>query len=55
MMNKQEIEKAIEVLASFDGTEDGDLQMAIEIAVPLLEQQLTKWMPLPEPYYHLGM
>lgn len=53
-MNKQEIEKAIKVLASFDGTEDIELQKAIEIAVPLLERESAKatqqlnnrWIPV---------
>ena len=39
-MNNQEIDKAIGVLSSFDGTEDQDLQEAIEIAVPLLQKKL---------------
>ena len=39
-MNKQEIEKAIGILSSLDGTEDQGLQEAIEIAVPLLQREL---------------
>ncbi len=41
-MSKQEIEKAIYKLASYDGTEDKELQNAIEIAVPTLEKQLAR-------------
>lgn len=48
-MNKQEIENAIKVLASFDRTEDIELRDAVEIAVPILEKQLNNgWIPVSE-------
>lgn len=48
-MNKQEIEKAIKVLKTFDCGIDKDLYDAIEVTVPILEQQLTNgWIPVSE-------
>ena len=55
-MNKQEIDKAIEILSSFDGTTDQDLQRAVEMAVPLLQRELKAltqqlnngWIPVSE-------
>lgn len=57
-----EIEKAIGLLSSLDGTEDQGLQEAIEIAVPLLQRELKTltqqlndgWIPVSEPPTEYG-